>query len=137
MIEPMMTWLNHVAIAVPDLGKAAAQYRALGATVAEPQNLPEHGVTVVFVTLPNTKIELLHPLGDNSPIAGFLDKNPAGGVHHLCFEVQDIEALSTKVVEIGARILGEGGPKTGAHGRPVIFAHPRDFQGTLIEFEQT
>jgi methylmalonyl-CoA/ethylmalonyl-CoA epimerase len=133
----MLDWLNHVAIAVPDLEKAAAQYRYLGVPVSEPQDLPEHGVTVVFVTLPNTKIELLHPLGEGSPIASFLSKNAAGGVHHLCFEVHDMERALAKTAEISARVLGDGKPKIGAHGKPVIFMHPKDFQGALVEFEQT
>ncbi|KJF70291.1 methylmalonyl-CoA epimerase [Agrobacterium arsenijevicii] len=132
----MLGRLNHVAIAVPDLAQASAQYRDLGATVSERQDLPEHGVTVVFVELPNIKIELLYPLGEGSPIAGFLEKNPAGGVHHLCFETSDIDAASGRIIEIGARVLGDGKPKIGAHGKPVIFAHPKDFQGTLVEFEQ-
>lgn len=134
--DSMINWLNHVAIAVPDLQKAAAQYKALGADVSDPQDLPEHGVTVVFVTIPNTKIELLHPLGENSPIAAFLEKNPAGGIHHLCFEVNDIQASSQKLVEVGVRVLGGGTSKIGAHGKPVIFTHPKDFDGALIEFEQ-
>ncbi|MGV0819647.1 methylmalonyl-CoA epimerase [Martelella sp. AMO21009] len=132
----MITRLNHVAIAVPDLAEAAASYEALGAKVSEPQDLPEHGVTVVFITLDNTKIELLHPLGEGSPIAGFLDKNPSGGIHHLCFEVEDITQASARLGERGIRVLGDGKPKTGAHGKPVLFAHPKDFQGALIEFEQ-
>lgn len=132
----MISRLNHVAIAVPDLENASRQYSVLGARVSDPEDLPEHGVTVVFVTFANTKIELLHPLGQNSPIAGFLAKNPRGGIHHLCFEVEDIESASTKVKEIGARILGDGRPKLGAHGKPVVFVHPGDFQGTLVEFEQ-
>lgn len=132
----MITRLNHVAIAVPDLAEASASYAALGAKVSEPQDLPEHGVTVVFITLDNTKIELLHPLGDGSPIAGFLDKNPSGGIHHLCFEVEDIADASARLGECGIRVLGDGKPKTGAHGKPVLFAHPKDFQGALIEFEQ-
>ena len=132
----MITGLNHVAIAVPDLDTATAPYRALGAEVSAPQDLPEHGVTVVFVTLPNTKIELLAPLGEASPIAGFLEKNPAGGIHHICLEVEDIEAAAGAVTGLGARLLGNGRPKTGAHGKPVIFVHPKDFQGALVEFEQ-
>lgn len=132
----MIDWLNHIAIAVPDLQKAAAQYRMLGAEVSDPQELPEHGVTVVFVTIPNTKIELLHPLGENSPIAGFLEKNPAGGIHHLCFEVSDIKAASQRLAEVKIRVIGGETPKIGAHGKPVIFAHPKDLQGVLIEFEQ-
>ncbi len=133
----MITWLNHVAIAVPDLEKASAQYRLMGADVSVPQALPEHGVTVVFIKLPNAKVELLEPLGEHSPIAGFLEKNPVGGIHHICFEVVDVEAAAKTVIDIGARVLGDGSPKTGAHGKPVIFAHPKDFQGALIEFEQT
>lgn len=131
----MIGRLNHVAIAVPDLAGAAAQYRAaLGAEVGPAQDLPEHGVTVVFVTLPNTKIELLAPLGDASPIAGFLQKSPAGGIHHLCYEVADIEAARARLVAEGARVLGD--VKIGAHGKPVLFLHPKDFTGTLIELEQ-
>lgn len=132
----MLGALNHVAIAVPDLDAAAERYAQLGATVSAPQDLPEHGVTVVFVELPNTKIELLHPLGEGSPIAGFLEKNPAGGIHHLCFEVADIGAAAETVRATGARILGDGTPKIGAHGKPVLFAHPKDFHGALVEFEQ-
>ena len=132
----MIGRLNHVAIAVPDLAEAAGRYAALGATVSPPQDLPEHGVTVVFVELPNTKIELLYPLGEASPIAGFLEKNPAGGIHHLCFEVADITAAAETVRATGARILGDGTPKIGAHGKPVLFAHPKDFHGALVEFEQ-
>lgn len=129
--------LNHIAIAVPDLAAATAKYRdQLGATVSEPQALPEHGVTVVFVKLPNTKVELLHPLGANSPIAAFLEKNPAGGMHHMCFEVEDIRASAQKLVDAGARVLGDGEPKIGAHGLPVLFLHPKDFDGTLIELEE-
>ena len=133
----MIGRLNHVAIAVPDLAAASALYRAtLGAEVSDPLDLPEHGVTTVFVTLPNTKLELLHPLGDGSPIAGFLAKNPAGGIHHLCYEVDDIHAARDSLVAEGARVLGGGEPRTGAHGKPVIFLHPKDFCGTLIELEQ-
>lgn len=132
----MLGALNHVAIAVPDLAEAANRYAALGATVSPPQDLPEHGVTVVFVELPNTKIELLHPLGEASPITAFLEKNPAGGIHHLCFEVTDIAAAADTVRATGARILGDGTPKIGAHGKPVLFAHPKDFHGALVEFEQ-
>ena len=133
----MIGRLNHVAIAVPDLEAASAQYRgALGADVGDPQNLPEHGVTVVFINLPNTKIELLYPLGDDSPIAGFLEKNPAGGIHHMCYEVDDIGAATLQLQAEGARVLGNGAPKIGAHGKPVIFLHPKDFQGCLIELEQ-
>ena len=132
----MLGALNHVAIAVPDLAAAADRYAELGAKVSAPQDLPEHGVTVVFVELPNTKIELLHPLGEASPIAAFLEKNPAGGIHHLCFEVEDIAAAAETVCATGARILGDGTPKIGAHGKPVLFAHPKDFHGALVEFEQ-
>ncbi len=133
----MIGRLNHVAIAVPDLAAASALYRGtLGAEVSEPLDLPEHGVTTVFVTLPNTKLELLHPLGEGSPIAGFLAKNPAGGVHHLCYEVEDIAAARDRLAAEGARVLGDGEPRTGAHGKPVIFLHPKDFCGTLVELEQ-
>lgn len=133
----MIGRLNHVAIAVPDLTAATATYRdTLGARVSQPQDLPEHGVTVVFVELPNTKIELLHPLGDNSPIAGFLDKNAAGGIHHVCYEVDDILAARDTLKKQGARVLGDGGPRIGAHGKPVLFLHPKDFCGTLVELEQ-
>lgn len=133
----MIGRLNHVAIAVPDLEAAVALYRdTLGAEVGEPQDEPDHGVTVVFITLPNTKIELLFPLGANSPIAGFLEKNPSGGIHHLCFEVDDIDLAATNLVSNGARVLGGGQPKIGAHGKPVLFLHPKDFNGTLIELEQ-
>lgn len=133
----MIGKLNHVAIAVPDLEAATALYRdTLGARVSAPLPLPEHGVTTVFVELPNTKIELLHPLGDKSPIRKFLDNNPSGGVHHLCFEVADILAARDQLRRSGARVLGDGEPKTGAHGKPVLFLHPRDFCGTLIELEQ-
>ncbi len=133
----MIGRLNHVAIAVPDLDAAAAQYRnTLGATVGAPQDEPDHGVTVIFIELPNTKIELLHPLGDNSPINGFLEKNPAGGIHHICYEVEDILAARDRLQAEGARILGNGEPKVGAHGKPVLFLHPKDFTGTLVELEQ-
>ncbi len=133
----MIGRLNHVAIAVPDLEAASALYRnALGAEVSAPQAVPEHGVTVVFITLPNTKIELLHPLGENSPIAPFLAKNPAGGMHHVCYEVEDILAARDKLKASGARVLGDGEPKIGAHGKPVLFLHPKDFCGTLVELEQ-
>jgi len=129
--------LNHVAIAVPDLDAATAKYRdQLGATVSDPQDEPDHGVRVVFVELPNTKIELLTPLGENSPIQGFLDKNPDGGIHHLCFEVDDVNAASAKLSADGIRVLGGGEPKIGAHGKPVIFLHPKDFCATLIELEE-
>jgi methylmalonyl-CoA/ethylmalonyl-CoA epimerase len=131
----MIGRLNHVAIAVPDLTAAVAQYRdILGASVGEPQDEHDHGVTVVFIELPNTKIELLHPLGEDSPIRGFLDKNPAGGIHHLCYEVADIHQAVEKMQQSGARVLGA--PKIGAHGKPVIFLHPKDFTGTLVELEQ-
>ncbi len=133
----MIGRLNHVAIAVPDLEAAAAQYRGtLGAEVGPPQEEPDHGVTVVFITLPNTKIELLHPLGEGSPIAGFLDKNPSGGIHHMCYEVEDIRAARDRLKGEGARVLGDGEPKTGAHGKPVLFLHPKDFNGCLIELEE-
>jgi methylmalonyl-CoA/ethylmalonyl-CoA epimerase len=133
----MIGKLNHVAIAVPDLAAASAVYRdTLGAKVSAPVPEPKHGVTVVFVELPNTKIELLHPLGDNSPIAGFLERNPAGGIHHVCYEVADIIAARDRLKAEGARVLGDGEPKIGAHGKPVLFLHPKDFMGTLIELEQ-
>ncbi len=133
----MIGKLSHVAIAVPDLDAAAATYRdTLGATVGAPQDEPDHGVTVVFIELPNTKIELLHPLGEDSPINGFLAKNPSGGIHHMCFEVDDIIAARDHLLARGARVLGDGNPKTGAHGKPVLFLHPRDFNGTLIELEE-
>ncbi len=133
----MIGRLNHVAIAVPDLEAAAAQYRdTLGADVGAPQDEPDHGVTVVFITLPNTKIELLYPLGENSPIAGFLEKNPAGGIHHICYEVEDIRAAARTLTDAGARVLGNGEPKIGAHGKPVLFLHPKDFTGTLVELEE-
>ncbi|HZT50786.1 MAG TPA: methylmalonyl-CoA epimerase [Stellaceae bacterium] len=133
----MIGRLNHVAIAVPDLAAAAALYRdTLGAAVSEPVPLPEHGVTTVFVTLPNTKIELIAPLGDASPIRSFLERNPAGGIHHLCYEVADIGAARDRLAASGARVLGDGVPRPGAHGKPVLFLHPRDFCGTLIELEE-
>ncbi len=133
----MIGRLNHVAIAVPDLAAAAAQYaNTLGADVGAPQDEPDHGVTVVFITLPNTKIELLYPLGENSPIQGFLDKNPSGGIHHICYEVDDILAARDKLQAEGARVLGTGEPKIGAHGKPVLFLHPKDFNGCLVELEQ-
>ncbi|MCV6592871.1 MAG: methylmalonyl-CoA epimerase [Silicimonas sp.] len=133
----MIGQLNHVAIAVPDLEAASAQYRdVLGADVGAPQDEPDHGVTVVFITLPNTKIELLYPLGENSPITGFLEKNPSGGIHHVCYEVEDIRAAAEKLKASGARVLGNGEPKIGAHGKPVLFLHPKDFNGTLVELEQ-
>ncbi|MBP7241546.1 methylmalonyl-CoA epimerase [Amaricoccus sp.] len=133
----MIGRLNHVAIAVPDLEAAAAQYRdTLGALVRAPQAEPDHGVTVVFIELPNTKIELLHPLGENSPIAAFLAKNPSGGIHHVCYEVDDIRAARDRLKASGARVLGDGEPKIGAHGKPVLFLHPKDFNGTLVELEE-
>ena len=133
----MIGRLNHVAIAVPDLEAAAAQYReTLGADVGPAQDEPDHGVTVVFITLPNTKIELLYPLGENSPIQGFLDKNPSGGIHHICYEVEDILAARDQMKASGARVLGTGEPKIGAHGKPVLFLHPKDFNGCLVELEQ-
>jgi methylmalonyl-CoA/ethylmalonyl-CoA epimerase len=135
--QKMLGRLNHVAIAVPDLEQAIRTYRdILGARVSKPQAEPEHGVTVVFVELPNTKIELLEPLGSASPIKGFLDKNPSGGIHHVCYEVADIIAARDRLKAEGARILGDGEPKIGAHGRPVLFLHPKDFSGTLVELEQ-
>ena len=133
----MIGRLNHVAIAVHDIAKASATYRdVLGADVSSPLPLPEHGVTTVFITLPNTKIELLQPLGDGSPIAKFLERNADGGIHHLCYEVDDIRAARDRLIAQGARVLGDGEPKTGAHGKPVLFLHPKDFYGTLIELEQ-
>jgi len=133
----MIGKLNHVAVAVPDLGAAAKVYREImGATVSGPQALLDHGVTVVFVDVGNTKIELLEPLGDSSPIAKFLESNPTGGMHHLCFEVDDIIAARNRLTEQGARVLGDGEPREGAHGKPVLFLHPKDFTGTLIELEQ-
>lgn len=133
----MIGRLNHVAIAVPDLEAASAQYRTvLGADVGAPQDEPDHGVTVVFITLPNTKIELLYPLGDDSPIKGFLDKNPAGGIHHICYEVEDIVDARDRLKAGGARVLGSGEPRIGAHGKPVLFLHPKDFNGCLVELEQ-
>ena len=133
----MLGRLNHVAIAVPDLTKAAAVYRdMLGAHVSVPRAEPDHGVTVVFIELPNTKIELLAPLGDGSPIQAFIEKYPAGGIHHVCYEVTDILAVRDKLKAAGARVLGDGTPKTGAHGKPVLFLHPKDFCGTLVELEQ-
>ncbi len=133
----MIGRLNHVAIAVPDLAAAAALYRdAFGARVSPPLALPEHGVTTVFVEVPNSKIDLLHPLGEQSTNAKFLEKNPAGGIHHLCYEVDDIEQTAQRLSGEGMRILGDGKPKTGAHGKPVLFLHPKDALGTLIELEQ-
>jgi methylmalonyl-CoA/ethylmalonyl-CoA epimerase len=133
----MIGRLNHVAIAVKDLEAATAIYRdTLGAKVTEPLPQPEHGVTVVFVELPNSKVELMSPLGENSTIQGFVDKNPAGGIHHVCYEVDDIIAARDQMKAAGARVLGTGEPKIGAHGKPVIFLHPKDFLGTLVELEQ-
>ena len=133
----MIGRLNHVAIAVPDLVAAAAQYsNVLGATVRPPQDEPDHGVRVVFIELPNTKIELLTPLGQNSPIASFLEKNPVGGIHHICYEVDDILAARDHLLASGSRVLGTGEPKIGAHGKPVLFLHPKDFNGCLVELEQ-
>lgn len=133
----MIGRLNHVAIAVPDLDAASATYRdTLGAAVSAPVDLPEHGVTTVFVDLPNTKIELLAALGGASPIANFLQRNPGGGVHHVCYEVEDLAAARVRMESRGARVLGDGTPKIGAHGKPVLFLHPKDFCGTLIELEQ-
>lgn len=133
----MIGRLNHVAIVVPDLAAAALMYRnTLGATVSEQLPLPDHGVTTVFVELPNTKIELLHPLGEDSPVQKFLDNNPSGGMHHVCYEVTDIHKAIDQLVGDGARVLGDGQPKTGAHGLPVVFLHPKDFCGTLVELEE-
>ena len=133
----MIGRLNHVAIAVPDLEVAAANYRdTLGAKISDPLELPDHGVKTVFVELPNTKLELLHPLGDDSPIQKFLEKNPGGGMHHICYEVDDIYAARDKLEGDGMRVLGDGEPSIGAHGKPVLFLHPKDFAGTLIELEQ-
>ncbi|MFC7400357.1 methylmalonyl-CoA epimerase [Chelatococcus sp. GCM10030263] len=133
----MIGRLNHVAIAVKDLAAARALYRdVLGAAVSEPQDLPAHGVTVVFVTLPNTKVELLAPLGTASPIGRFLERNPDGGIHHICYEVPDIGAARDRLLASGARLLGPGEPQIGAHGKPVVFLHPKDFGGVLIELEQ-
>ena len=133
----MIGRLNHVAIAVPDLDAASATYRdVLGSAVSQPLDQPAHGVTVVFVDLPNTRIELLHPLGDDSPIANFLQRNPTGGIHHVCYEVRDIIAARDRLTAEGARVLGDGEPRIGAHGKPVLFLHPKDFCGTLIELEE-
>ena len=133
----MLGRLNHVALAVPDIAAASAHYReALGARVTEPMALPEHGVTVVFIDVGNTKIELLEPLGENSTIRPFMEKNPSGGMHHVCYEVADIIAARDKLKASGARVLGDGEPKIGAHGKPVLFLHPKDFFGTLVELEQ-
>ena len=133
----MIGRLNHVAIAVNDLAAASAIYRdTLGAEVSPPAPQPDHGVTLVFITLPNTKIELLQPLGPDSPIAKFLERNPDGGIHHICYEVDDIIAARDQLKTGGARVLGTGEPKIGAHGKPVLFLHPKDFLGTLVELEQ-
>ena len=133
----MIGRLNHVAIAVPDLAAAVRLYEeTLGAEVSQPVDMPEHGVTTVFITLPNTKIELLHPLGANSPIAAFLERNASGGIHHVCYEVEDILAARDRLKATGARVLGDGQPRIGAHGKPVLFLHPKDFCGTLVEIEQ-
>jgi methylmalonyl-CoA/ethylmalonyl-CoA epimerase len=133
----MLGRLNHVAIAVPDLAKAREIYRdTLGARVSEALAQPEHGVSVVFVELANTKIELIEPLGENSPIEGFMQRNPQGGIHHLCYEVDNIVDARDRLMKEGARILGSGEPKIGAHGKPVLFLHPKDFCGTLVELEQ-
>ena len=133
----MIGCLNHVAIVVPDLREAALKYQqTLGAEVSEQQELADHGVILVFVQLANTKIELLHPLGANSPISLFLERNPAGGIHHVCYEVDDIYEAANVLQEKGAKILGDGEPKIGAHGKPVLFLHPKEFFGTLIELEQ-
>lgn len=133
----MIGRLNHVAIATPDVAAASAVYRgALGAKVSAPQDLPEHGVRVVFVELDNTKVELLEPLGEGSPISRFLEKNPAGGMHHVCYEVADIRAAAARLEVEGARVLGDGEPKIGAHGKPVLFLHPKDFAGVLTELEE-
>ncbi len=133
----MLGRLNHVAIVVPDLAAATAIYRdMLGAKVSAPQALPEHGVTVVFIDTGNSKVELLEPLGEGSPVASFLEKNPAGGMHHICYEVDDIIAARDHLKSSGARVLGHGSPKIGAHGKPVLFLHPKDFAGTLVELEQ-
>ena len=133
----MIGRLNHIAIAVPDLDAATAIYRdTLGAEVSDPIDIAEHGVSTVFVNLQNTKIELLHPFGENSPIAGFLERNPAGGVHHVCYEVENILAARDRLVDKGLRVLGDGEPRIGAHGKPVLFLHPKDLCGTLVEIEE-
>jgi methylmalonyl-CoA/ethylmalonyl-CoA epimerase len=133
----MIGRLNHVAIAVPDLTAASALYRnMLGAQVSDPVPQPDHGVTTVFVELPNTKVELITPLGERSPLTGFLERNPFGGIHHICYEVSDIQAAGRDLAARGARVLGDGMPKMGAHGKPVLFVHPKDFLGTLIELEE-
>jgi methylmalonyl-CoA/ethylmalonyl-CoA epimerase len=133
----MIGRLNHVAIAVPDIAAAAALYRdALGAAVSPPRALAEHGITLVFVDLPNTRIELMEPLGEGSPIAAFLERQPAGGLHHVCYEVADIGAAARALAGAGLRVLGDGTPRTGAHGKPVVFLHPKDMCGTLVELEE-
>lgn len=133
----MIGRLNHVAVVVPDLAAATRTYRdGLGASVSEPRDLPEHGVTVVFVTLPNSKVELMQPFGDASPVAAFLDRNPQGGMHHVCFEVEDLRAARDWLVGQGLRVLGSGEPRIGAHGNPVLFLHPKDVCGTLVELEE-
>ena len=133
----MLGTINHIAIAVPDLQLASAQWAArTGASVSAPQSLPEHGVTVVFVDVPGNRIELLEPLGESSPIAKFLERNPDGGMHHICFDVEDLAAMRDQMIAEGARVLGDGTPKIGAHGKPVLFFHPKDFNGTLVELEQ-
>ena len=133
----MLGRINHIALAVPDLGVAVARYRdGLGADISAPQALPEHGVTVVFVQFDNSKVELLEPLGESSPIASFLAKNPDGGMHHICYEVADIIASRDTLIKEGARVLGDGQPRIGAHGKPVLFLHPKDFSGALVEIEQ-
>ena len=137
MTLAMIGRLNHVAIAVPDLAAGAALYRdMLGAKVSEPVEQPAHGVTTVFIELPNTRVELISPLGERSPISGFLERSPFGGIHHVCYEVSDVRAAARDLTARGARILGDGEPKIGSHGKPVIFVHPKDFLGTLIELEQ-
>lgn len=133
----MLGKLNHIAIVVPDLASAADKYRtAFSAEVSESQSYPEHGVTVAFVDLPNTRIELMEPLGENSPVNGYLKRNPDGGIHHICLEVDDIDKASSSISKSGIRLLGDGKPKIGAHGKPVLFLHPKDCNGTLIEFEE-
>lgn len=136
-MSPVLQRLAHVAIVVPDLDAAARRYREnFGAEVSEPVAMPDHGVTTVFVKLPNTSIELLHPLGDDSPVRAFLERRPDGGIHHLCFHVPDVRAARDRLVAGGARVLGDGEPRPGAHGKPVVFLHPKDFDGTLIELEE-
>lgn len=137
-MSSFLTWVNHIAIVVPDIAIAITRYREdLGAAVSEPQVLADHGVTVAFVSIANTKIELMEPLHDKSPVMEFLRRNPAGGMHHICYEVDDILVARDRLIASGARILGTGEPKIGAHGKPVLFLHPKDFFGTLIEIEQT